>query len=295
MAKSKRKPVETTTINNDKKKIERKKKRRRFRRWFSFTLILGALGYAFIVGWTQLKIEHDQIAVLSSKTSGFSDYLEPGKFNWNWELILPTNAELLIYDADTRNSRLSFEAELPSSDVYASSINENSSIFSYSLRIDISYKLDKEYIVQLAKVDRITPDEMTSWYVTKEEQIRQKMNNWLVDMDPQSLQESFDSDDLVEYLNSRFKEFEFISASIINMDQPDYELYNIAKQLYIENLNFNNEIKRRLAEENIVDSTQLESRVDAMTKYGEVLSEYPELLEFFAIDERALELLINDN
>jgi hypothetical protein len=62
-------------------------------------LILIAFGgFVFFIGWTQFKIEPNNVGILISKTSGINNKpIYPGTFSWHWEFLIPTNAQLKMF------------------------------------------------------------------------------------------------------------------------------------------------------------------------------------------------------
>ena len=55
-------------------------------------------GAVFFIGWTQLRIKPDCVGVIKSKTSGVQKKpVYPGMFSWNWEFLIPTNADLKLF------------------------------------------------------------------------------------------------------------------------------------------------------------------------------------------------------
>ena len=70
-------------------------------------------GFVFYIGWTEIKVNPDEIGVVISKTGGLDP--EPvinGEFSWHWEFLLPTNAKIKTFSLKPLNVTKSVSGEL---------------------------------------------------------------------------------------------------------------------------------------------------------------------------------------
>jgi hypothetical protein len=90
-------------------------------------------------------------------------------------------------------------------------------------------------------------------------------------------------DELTDRLAEEFETLEIISAVPTTMSVPDFALYEAARSLYFEAV----EARRAAISERAFTAEEEriteESRLDTLRSYGEVLSEFPVLLDYFSL------------
>ncbi|MCF6334199.1 MAG: hypothetical protein L3J12_00460, partial [Spirochaetales bacterium] len=86
-------------------------------------------------------------------------------------------------------------------------------------------------------------------------------------------------------LVSQFSDLEIYEYIPYEISIPDILLYNKAKEIYLKSLESENRIiyesRAIIAEQEIRDAANFET----LKKYGELLTEYPSLLDFFSVIE----------
>ena len=75
-----------------------------FRKLIIITLIVLVCAAAvFFFGWTQFSVPAGKYGVMLSKSGGYyPQAVIPGNFTWRWERIVPTNAQILVFDLTPR-------------------------------------------------------------------------------------------------------------------------------------------------------------------------------------------------
>ena len=84
---------------------------------FFIIVIFGSI--LFYLGWTQIKIPAQGFGILISKTGGVSEKpIKSGVFSWHWEFLIPTNAQLKVFNLEKYSYSKRFSGELSSGDFY---------------------------------------------------------------------------------------------------------------------------------------------------------------------------------
>ena len=87
--------------------------------FIAFFILLIFCGAVFFIGWTQLRVEPDSCGIVVTKLNGASEKpIQPGEFYWNWEFLLPTNAQLITFKVTPANLTKTTSGSLPSGQIY---------------------------------------------------------------------------------------------------------------------------------------------------------------------------------
>lgn len=259
-----------------------------------FVLLIVVAGVVFYFGWIQFKIPENSYGVIFTKTHGWeADPIPAGEFVWRWQRLLPTNLTLFVYPVEPQQIRVEAKGSLPSAGVYASAI-EGSVDFSYRVDADVSFRIRPSHLPEVAQQD-VEPDELDDWYEGLEGPVREALISVLMDAAseaPGAPSRAGLSEAATSRLQSRFAELEFVSVSPRSMDFPDYELYARAKALYLSALEAQEAGVAEAEEQAAFTLTQQRSRIELLREYGQVLSEYPVLLDYFTMSaERGIDPL----
>ena len=91
--------------------------------------------------------------------------------------------------------------------------------------------------------------------------------------------------ELLSALVKNFSSLDFKEFIPVAISLPDTTLYNRAKDFYLSTLELENEVisesRIKIAEQEIRDTANFET----LKKYGELLTEYPSLIDFFSVIE----------
>ena len=108
---------------------------------FLILLIFGA--FVFFIGWTQIKVKPGTIGIVESKTGGIdSKPVIPGEFSWHKEFLLPTNAQINVFEYKPYNGKKTVTG------------NRFQGEYSFTFQISLSYQ--PELIVNLLKENQIS-------------------------------------------------------------------------------------------------------------------------------------------
>ena len=216
-----------------------KKKLASFFTCFFIILIFG--GVVFFIGWTQFKIEPNNFGILVSKTNGIkSQPINSGKFSWNWQFLIPTNAQLKIFTQEPYSITKTVKNSLPNGAIYKELYNKNLD-FSYELDFSINVKISPENTLKLLQENLITDQTSLTNYINKAAEVAtQTITTYCLKNSEKNFNfrpESISSEELISISNisEQFPELEFTSINIISSKLLDYDLYIKARNLYIQN------------------------------------------------------------
>jgi hypothetical protein len=246
-----------------------------------FLLLIG--GTAFYFGWIQFQIPANSYGVIFTKSHGWEDEpIAAGEFVWRWQRLLPTNLTLFVYPVEPQQLRIEVEETLPSGAVYAESIDASVD-FSYRIRADVRFAVRPQRLPKIAQED-VEPAELEDWYAELEGPIREELVSSLIDAVADASgrpSRAGTADTVITDLEAAFPELEFLSVSPSTMEFPDYDLYARAKELYLTALEAQETGVAQAEQEAAFELTRQRSRIELLRDYGEVLSEYPVLLDYF--------------
>jgi hypothetical protein len=252
-------------------------------------IILG--GAAFYFGWVQASVPAGEYGVIISKTHGVDgEIIQDGKFRWLWYKLIPTNVKTLIFKLNSVEETISVRGSLPSADTYAS-FSGVSMDFSYDINGSFSFSLNPEMLIPLVENNTIRDQASLQIYMNS---LSEKISSCIV----QQLQSYSANPDFLETFNgnpippdfantvqSQFPEINDFSCSIHNVDYPDFDLYAAAKELYQNYLSRQGEFLMEQAAAAAAEKTNAQDRYDELKRYGELLSEYPILIQYLAIEK----------
>jgi len=278
---------------------ERRKKKSSLGTLISILLFLGAAGTLFWFGWIQFELPESTYAVLFSKTSGYEDdILEPGRFIWKWERILPTNSKLIKFYVETRSADLDFQGVLPSGDLYETIIPESPD-FSYHMKFHISYRLIEEQLPVLLENGDIDNENLEVFYSEAEAEYLKIIKKGCGDFFSENL--TIDNSSygelesiLLEKTKARYPYLEIRSFVVKYLNYPDMELYNEAKDLFSQIMERRKESEIATEKWAIESKVNLDTKIEILTRYGELLSKYPVLVDYFALDPESQVLDISN-
>ncbi|TVR03794.1 MAG: hypothetical protein EA403_06185 [Spirochaetaceae bacterium] len=268
---------------------------RRFLVILILLLIAAATGFYF--GWIQFQIPADRVAVVFTKTGGWDSVaVRPGTFHWRWENLLPTNLTLHLFDVSPQQVTVRTEGTLPSGDLYRRYL-EGDVDFSYVVELSFRFRINPDALPALVSAELLTPETLPSWY---EEQAA-VMTRRAVDVIDSIFRESGDdgrfsvsafSDQLQQRLADDHPELEIVQITPVQVLLPDVDLYLIARQIYREVIAARAVATTGAAAVAAGDEVRLESKLATLARYGELLNQFPVLLEYFALTaERGIDPL----
>ncbi|MDR0722402.1 MAG: hypothetical protein LBF75_06355 [Treponema sp.] len=263
------------------------------RKFAVLCIILSIIGgTAFFFGWVQLMVPLGAYGVLRSKTHGVDpEIIRSGAFRWVWYTLIPTNAEIQVFTLDQVSRSLSIHENLPSGKEYASFAGFTLD-FAYKLRISFSFTIKPDSLVTLIDtrhiLDQAGLDAFETDLSTQIETFTlQRLRIYTTDM--AKLEEMLSSGSIAALeadIQRVFPDIENLICSIKTRDFPDISLYQQFRMLYTGYLAKQQEYIQ--SEQALQPETRMLShiRFDDLTRYGELLTKYPILLQFLELEQR---------
>jgi hypothetical protein len=261
------------------------------RKVLTILILLGIAGACFFLGWAQLQVPPGSYGVIRSKTHGTDDsVVQPGEFRWVWYKLIPTNVTVQVYTLPEPGFPIEIKGELPSGDVYAAMAGLRTD-FSYELKGFVSCSLRPEALPGLVERWNMASQEDLDAYVKKlspEIESRVRQNLWSYAEKEAALDQirvSGSIPELEQELKAAFPDIENLAVSLEILRFPDYALYKEVKGLYEDYIADQRQSLSaglgRMAEETI----SAKRRFEELSLYGELLSKYPILLNYLALEK----------
>lgn len=207
-----------------------------------FILLIFSLG-VFFIGWSQFKVKPETIGILVSKTNGIQkNPIENGKFAWNWQLLLPTNANLSLFSIKPVSTNKTISGQLPSGALYTNLFGSNDD-FSYQFDFSLSVTLSPASVVELYELNKILSNEDLQNYLEKAcDTICQLSVDYFLKKlkeNPNFSPLSCRRDDLLRSIKiyEEYPEIELSTFAVTYSKLPDFSLYQKLQNVGINSVN----------------------------------------------------------
>ncbi|MDR0628176.1 MAG: hypothetical protein LBG24_00735 [Treponema sp.] len=263
------------------------------RKFVVIGIILSIIGgTAFFFGWVQLMVPPGAYGVLRSKTHGVDPkIIRSGEFRWMWYTLIPANAEIQVFTLDQVSHSLSIQETLPSGKEYASFAGFTLD-FAYTLRISFSFTIKPDALVTLIDtrhiLDQAGLDAFEMNLATQIETFTlQRLRIYTTDI--AKLEEMLGTGSIAALeadIRRVFPDIENLMCSIKTQNFPDISLYQQFRMLYTGYLAKQQEYIQ--SEQTLQPEARMLThiRFDDLTRYGELLTKYPILLQFLELEQR---------
>ena len=254
-------------------------------------LILGGAGFFF--GWAHLKVPPGSYGVMRSKTHGIdSRIIRDGEFRWVWYKLIPTNVVISVYTPSLVTRSIKNTGNLGSGQVYASLAGLEAD-FSWEISGKLSFSLKPDYLPELTARENISDDGSLRGI---EERFADRIETFVlvrlksyVDGEDEKKLETINLTGSLPELDreilSAFPEIENLSCTINVVRYPDYVLYQSLKALYGEYIVRQNKAITGDITREAGKRIEMNLRLDELAKYGELLTKYPVLLKYLAVEK----------
>ena len=249
--------------------------------FIAFFILLIFCGAVFFIGWTQLRVEPDSCGIVVTKLNGASEKpIQPGEFYWNWEFLLPTNAQLITFKVTPANLTKTTSGSLPSGQIY-SSIYSSPNNFDYSFTISMTLSVSAEQIASMYKAGKISDNTtLTEYLNTCGDTISQLVTNFYLKKlkdNPYLPIESYRRDEIVNSIRAynEIPEVDIYQLALVSSKVPDYNLYDKMKKNYMESPVITN---NNISTENINQNTDKNKNINKPSQNEEVESKQPEVV-----------------
>ena len=263
------------------------------KKFFVTLIILCMVGSTvFFVGWITYLIEPDHYVVVFSKTSGWDEQtIHPGEFAWYWERLLPTNMNIFQYQLNTVQSTIHIKKSLPSASHYAQYL-DGTPEFTYTLNLKAEWIVDPDKLPVLAQSRGILPDDMPGLIASLEHEVSNTIEHKLL----QCIQDETDrlddtpstfiynlSSGLADEVSDAMENVKIRAVTLVQFDFPDLQLYQAGRNLYAEMIESRRNAIQQANAASIYEELITEKQMEALKTYGQIITEYPLLLEYFTL------------
>lgn len=254
-------------------------------------IVLALLAAAvFLVGWLPLRVKPGQFAVVVSKTSGImAEPLRPGQFYWTAEALLPTNLRLYSFAPVSQERRISHEGELPSAALYRDFLAGQPD-FRWEISLRLAASLKPDFLPQLVSQHGVEDNEgLAAWLYDELQRAGEDLRSELV-------RAAADAEQVRDLVSGRLAEgfgavlartrphLDILEVSVVSARAPDLAVYEAARRLYADYLtSYQASIEPALVAGS-VGLAEDQLRMTSLRNYGELLKEYPILIDFLAIE-----------
>jgi hypothetical protein len=256
-------------------------------------LVLILAAAAFFFGWAQLPVPPGSYGVLRSKTHGVDTTLiREGEFRWVWYKLIPTNVHTLVFTPKTLTRQVTAAGSLPGAETYAVVAGIKAD-FSYEIGATLSFTLKADALPSLVLSGGLNGQESLEEY---EEHMAGDIEQFALEqLKAYAAEDTFlggipkstAAARLAEDIRTAFPDIENLSCTIQQAKYPDLALYTMARSLYETYLSSQQTLlKTELAAQAERNLTVL-FRFDELERYGELLTKYPVLLEYLALQPNA--------
>ena len=266
---------------------------KKFLFFFLFLVILA--GAVFYFGWAQFAVPPGSYGVMRSKTHGVDPVvLREGEFRWYWYRLIPTNAEISVFTPKIVTRAINSSGSLPSGDIYASIAGINAD-FSWVISGEYSFIIKPESLPSLCRQENIkTEDDLKALENEYSRRMETMILNRLINLSRdegilETILVSGSMPDLNREIEAAFPDLEKISIVLKTIRCPDYDLYGQVRSIYNEYLAYQHEFLSGIAAGKAESVIGSRIKFDELEKIGEILSRYPVLLQYLAM-ERNMEL-----
>jgi len=260
---------------------------------FVLILLIALGGAGFFLGWTHLTVPPGSYGVMRSKTHGLEpEVIRDGEFHWLWYKILPTNAEVSVYTIGPVTRSIRSSGTLSSAQVYAAFTGMEAD-FSWQINGEFTFSIRPEFLPEFTFKENIRDDAALR---AAEDRLADRIENLVLlrlkawsDSDDDKKIESLVLANSLPELNSEveriFPEIEKFNCTIRAIRFPDYILYLSIKNLYRDYIAQQNAMLRPETTREAEKRIETRLRLDELAKYGELLTQFPVLLEYLALEK----------
>ncbi|MCQ2981560.1 MAG: hypothetical protein MJ178_02305 [Treponemataceae bacterium] len=255
--------------------------------FWSVLIILIAAGAVTCLGWVQLYVPNGQYGVLTSKTSGvFDTAITGGTFTWKWELIFPTNAEVLTFSAKPRDFTNTVSGTLPSAELYCKMLDGNPD-FSYSFTVSCSLRHKPDALPGLVEKGLVTGEaDLYDTLEAKSRLVTDAVVQYLLSETEKAgesvIRLTTDTESLVRELQQQdaFTGIEITSVTVDSYRIPDTALYALARESYTQYQSMLQERMKATATDKAAAATENFFDYEQLSRLGELFTKNPALLEY---------------
>ena len=151
------------------------------------------------------------------------------------------------------------------------------------------FRLNKDYLVSLVKNEGLSSENYDSWLEDLKTRFGNDAGIYLSGLSMDSLSENrsiFNTDyseKIKSELSHKYPYLTIEQVIITGVSFPDLMLYHEARRIYNETMETKKQVYQEYYKNRIPLEQEYESRLNLLTQYGQVLTQYPILIDFLSI------------
>jgi hypothetical protein len=215
--------------------------------------------------------------------------IRSGEFRWLWYKLIPTNVEIIVFRLEPFTHTFRVKNTLPSGDTYAAFAGASAD-FSWEMSASLSFSISPEALVTLVADNTIGSQEaLVAWENSLAERIGAMVMARLSsgETDTRRLEEILKtgvSAELERDIQGQFPLISGFSCVVTTAKFPDFALYNQVRSLFEDFIARQRDYMAGALNQKAEDRIDSRFRFDELEHYGELLSKYPVLLEYLALE-----------
>jgi hypothetical protein len=260
----------------------------------SLFILIVLAGVAFFLGWAQLSVPPGAYGVVRSKTHGVDPRpVSSGEFRWLWYKLIPTNVDIVVFRLQPVAHVFAVENTLPSANTYAAFAGISADDFSWAINASLSFSINPDSLIPLSIDTTIdNQDDFTHYEKGLAEQIEAlilgRLNSGEFSAgEMEELLKNGSSALLDQEIQEQFPAITRFSCQVKTVRFPDFALYAQVRGLYEDFVSRQREYLSSSLGQKAEDRIDSRRRFDELEQYGALLTKYPVLLEYLAIENRA--------
>jgi hypothetical protein len=215
--------------------------------------------------------------------------IRSGEFRWLWYKLIPTNVEITVFRLEPVTHTFRAKNTLPSGDTYAAFAGASAD-FSWEISASLSFAISPEALVSLAADNNIGSQEaLDAWEKGLAEKIGAfalaRLNSGETDaLRLEEILKTGSSAELDRAIQGQFPLISDFSCVITAAQFPDFALYNQVRALYEDFIARQREYMAASLAQKAENRIESQLRFDELEHYGVLLSKYPLLLDYLAME-----------
>lgn len=225
--------------------------------------------------------------MLRTKTSSVHpQVLEPGHFFWTWELLLPTNAQVMLFPQKSRTQEFSLEGELPSGTTYGNFLGDPQA-FQYKLKGTWQARTSPRNLPHLVAEGLAAPETWDLLLEKEAAEIARLIREGAAQVTPG---DNTFPDVSSPALFRNLKVWDDVVVSFSSLTLPDRRLYDLISRQYLETQALLQEQRAGLTVRNRVFELKEKEKLQWLEKYGQMMAAHPQLLDLWKLSKDIPEL-----
>jgi len=263
------------------------------KKFLFFLFLLTAIGGAgFFFGWAHLTVPPGSYGVMRSKTHGLDPaVIREGEFRWYWYKLIPTNVTVSTFTLEPITRSIRSSGVLSSGPVYAALAGVQAD-FSWEVSGEVSFSIRPESLPALTLRENLRDnDDLRRAEARLAERVEnlvlQRLRAFADQEDGQALEIirfTGTHPELDGEIQAAFPEITNLICTIRVVRFPNYELYRSLRELYREYVSFLTAALNPAMAAEAQERMSMNIRLDELARYGDLLTRYPVLLQFLALE-----------